>query len=199
MNALSKPLPVPRISGDVSVEHAIHVRQSIRSYQDHPLEEKDLGQLLWAAQGIRNAQGYRNVPSAGALYPLELYTVSAVAISHYLPADHSLINIMEGDFRLELARAALEQEFIAQAPVTIVFTAVPARTEVRYGKDRSPRYIDLEIGHAAQNLMLQAAALELGSVAVGAFHDEEVATLLALPKDTIPIYLVPVGYPALSS
>lgn len=100
---------------------------------------------------------------------------------------------------LELARAALEQEFIAQAPVTIVFTAVPARTEVRYGKDRSPRYIDLEIGHAAQNLMLQAAALELGSVAVGAFHDEEVATLLALPKDTIPIYLVPVGYPALSS
>ena len=181
-------LPSPRKESDVSLEQAIQARRSVRSYLDRPIDEQTLSQILWAAQGLREENGYRNVPSAGALYPLELFTVSEDGISH------SLVCVQEGDYRPALAHAALDQEFIHQASVTIVITAVPERTAVRYGDERAPRYIDIEVGHAAQNLMLQAAALNLGSVAVGAFHDDEVASILKLTKGMVPLYLVPVGY-----
>jgi SagB-type dehydrogenase family enzyme len=187
-------LPSPRKESDVSLEQAIQARRSVRSYLDRPIDEQTLSQILWAAQGLREENGYRNVPSAGALYPLELFTVSEDGISHYQPSTHSLVCVQEGDYRPALAHAALDQEFIHQASVTIVITAVPERTAVRYGNERAPRYIDIEVGHAAQNLMLQAAALNLGSVAVGAFHDDEVASILKLTKGMVPLYLVPVGY-----
>jgi SagB-type dehydrogenase family enzyme len=188
-------LPPPRKESDVSLEHAIQTRRSVRSFLDQPIGERALGQILWAAQGLREEHHYRNVPSAGALYPLELFTVAEDSISHYQPLTHALVRVREGDYRPALAHAALDQEFIHQASVTIVITAVPERTTVRYGDERAPRYIDIEVGHAAQNLMLQAVALDLGSVAVGAFHDDEVASILELTKGTIPLYLVPVGYP----
>jgi SagB-type dehydrogenase family enzyme len=177
------------------LEQAIQARRSVRSFLDQPIDDRALGQILWAAQGVREEHQYRNVPSAGALYPLELFTVAEDAISHYQPMTHSLLLVREGDYRPDLAYAALDQEFIYQASVTIVITAVPERTTVRYGDERGPRYIDIEVGHAAQNLMLQAAALNLGSVAVGAFHDDKVASILELTKGTVPLYLVPVGYP----
>ena len=189
------PLPPPRKDSDVSVEQAIQSRRSVRSFKDQRIDDQALSQILWAAQGLREEQHQRNTPSAGALYPLEIFTVSDDSISHYQPLTHSLVQVREGDHRPALAHAALDQEFIEQAPLTVIIAAVPERTIVRYGRERAPRYIDNDIGHAAQTLMLQAVAQNLGSVAVGAFHDDEVATILQLTKDTVPLYLVPVGYP----
>jgi SagB-type dehydrogenase family enzyme len=190
------PLPPPRTKSDVSVEQAISKRHSVRSFQDMPIDAEALGQILWAAQGKRGISGYRNAPSAGALYPLELYVVTGDGFFHYDPRSHALEKLHEGDLREAITHAALDQEFMLQCPVTIVISAVPQRTLQKYGKDRSPRYIDFEVGHVAQNIMLQAVALNLGSVPVGAFNDNELSNKLGLTKDTIPLYLVPIGYPA---
>ncbi len=194
----SKPhnLPAPRAKSDISLEAAITSRRSVRLFQDKPLEERTIGQILWASQGLRGEGNFRTVPSAGALYPLELFTITECAIQRYLPETHALLKLREGEYRPHLARAALDQEFIQQASLSLLFAAVPQRTIVRYGVERSSRYIDIEIGHAAQNAMLQASALSLGSVAIGAFHDDDVAALFKLPQDTVPRYLVSIGTPA---
>lgn len=190
------PFPTPNRTGDIPLEEAIQSRRSVRSYQSTPIEFSLLGQILWAAQGLRDPRGYRNAPSAGALYPLELYVVSQEGIFHYQINQHALKRDREGDFRSSLMQAALDQEFILQAPLTIVITAVPSRTISKYGEVRSPRYVDFEVGHVAQNVMLQASVMGLGSVPVGAFRDEEVARILELDQDSIPLYLIPIGYPA---
>jgi len=189
-------LPPPQQDGSVSLEKAIWMRSSVRSYRSQPIDNRLLSQILWAAQGLRPSSGHRNAPSAGALYPLELYVVSGEAISHYVVDDHSLEITRTGDYRSALMQAALDQEFITQAAITIVIAAVPERTANKYGEERSPRYIDFEVGHVAQNIMLQAAALGLGSVPVGAFNDVEVAKILELSGNSFPLYLVPIGYPA---
>jgi SagB-type dehydrogenase family enzyme len=116
-------------------------------------------------------------------------------VSRYLPQDHALQPILEGDLRRELFQASLEQEFILEAPATIVFTAVFARTEQRYGSARSPRYIHMEVGHAAQNVLLQAVELGLGAVPVGAYEDPRVSSVLDLPADHVPLYMISIGHP----
>jgi SagB-type dehydrogenase family enzyme len=189
-------LSSPRQDGDISLEKAIRIRRSVRAYQNRPVEETSLSQLLWAGQGLRPSSGFRNAPSAGGLHPLEIYTVLSHAIYHYQSRDHSLTLTRSGDLRGPLMHAALDQEFIAQAPLTIVITAVPERTAKKYGKERAPRYIDIEVGHVAQNLLLQAAALGLGSVPVGAFNDAEVTQILQLPSEIMVRYLLPIGYAA---
>jgi SagB-type dehydrogenase family enzyme len=190
------PLPPPRTKSGVPLEQAISRRHSVRSFQDVQIDAIALGQILWAAQGTRTASGYRNTPSAGATYPLELYIVSRDGFFHYDPLGHVLDKVHDGDLREAIMHAALDQDFILHSPVTIVISAVPQRTAHKYGKDRSPRYIDFEVGHVAQNIMLQAVALNLGSVPVGAFNDNELSVKLGLTEDTIPLYLVPIGYPA---
>ncbi len=196
MPDLSRELPPPRFEGSMPLEQAIRLRRSVRSFKNKPVDYGALGQILWAAQGLRGEGYYRTAPSAGALYPLELFTVSQSEIAHYLPESHTLQQLKQGDFRPALAQAALDQTFILQAPITLIIGAVPSRTSQKYGIDRSARYIAIEVGHAAQNAMLQAAALDLGSVAVGAFDDDEIAELLDLSDTTVPLYLVPIGYPA---
>lgn len=189
------PLPEPLTEGRVSLEETLQLRRSVREFTSQPLTSDEISQLLWAAQGITDPRGRRTAPSAGALYPLELYLVAPQGVFHYDPLGHSLAKWQEGDLRGELSVAALDQSFVADAPATIVITAVFARIEVRYGSERGPRYVHMEVGHAAQNIHLQAVALGLGSVPVGAFHDEQVAQVLALPKDHLPLYLIPVGHP----
>lgn len=199
-------LPEPVRRGVMSVEEAIQRRRSIRSYKDEPITISHLSQLLWAAQGITDEKrGFRAAPSAGALYPLELYVVvgeRGVAVDdghlkagvyHYSPRDHSIRYVLEGDLRRELATAALGQMFVADAPVILVITAIYERTTIKYGK-RGIRYVHLEAGHAAQNVYLQAVALELGTVVVGAFYDERVKELLKLDEEN-PLYLMPIGHP----
>lgn len=170
-------------------------RRSVREFSDQQLTLEELGQLLWAAQGITHPAGYRTAPSAGALYPLEVYVITGEGIYHYEPEGHLLFLHKRGDFRPSLHRAALQQSPVLRALAVFLIAAVYDRTEAKYGKERSPRYVHLEAGHAAENLLLQAVALDLGAVPIGAFIDDEVQEVLSLPEDHQPLYLIPVGHP----
>lgn len=191
-------LPPPRVSGSISIEEALVQRRSIRSYSGVPLSLEELGQLLWAGQGVTHPRGFRTAPSAGALYPLELYAVVGevegleAGIYHYRPQGHALARLADGDRREPLARAALHQSWVKEASVVIVIAAVFERTSRKYGA-RASRYVHMEVGHAGQNVFLQAEALGLAAVVVGAFEDEEVSAVLGLPAGTRPLGLMPVG------
>ncbi len=188
-----RKLPPPALAGKVSLEETLKLRRSVRNFSSEPLGEAEVGQLLWAAQGVTEAKrGLRTAPSAGATYPLETYILTTEGCFRYLPAEHALRLHLPGDLRLGLARAAYGQECVAQAPLLVVFTAVFERTTARYG-ERGTMYVHMEAGHAAQNLHLQAAALGLGSVPVGAFEEEAAAGALKLPPGEKPLYIIPVG------
>ncbi len=187
-------LPTPQRKGVLAVEEALTRRRSVREFSEAPLGASELGQLLWAAQGITDPAGLRTAPSAGALYPLELYAVTGAAVYHYEPAGHRLMVQARGDSRRTLYAAALQQNAVLNAPAVIVIAAVYARTAQKYGTERGPRYVHLEAGHAAQNVLLQAVALDLVAVPVGAFEDDKVKQALALPSDHDPLYLIPVGH-----
>ena len=189
------PLPEPKTSGLVSLEAALQSRRSTRDFTSQELDPGEISQLLWAAQGITDPRGFRTAPSAGALYPLELYTVTADGVFHYLPQDHALKVIQGGDLRASLRDAALGQDPVLDAPLILVITAVYERTLAKYGPERSPRYVHLEAGHVAQNVLLQAIALDMGAVPIGAFYDAEVQAVLGLPEDHQPLYLIPIGHP----
>ena len=188
-------LPQPEVTGGGALTEALAQRRSIRQYQPQPLELTDVSQLLWAAQGVTSSNGRRTAPSAGALYPLELYLVTPDGQYRYDPNRHQLEVLGEDDVRTELSRAALSQEAVETAPAVFVVAAVHSRTELKYG-ERTERYVNLEAGHAAQNLLLQAVVLGLGAVPIGAFDDDEVQEVLSLPSDHEPLYLIPVGHPA---
>jgi len=176
----------------MTVEEAIARRRSVREFISDPPDLYETSQLLWAAQGITSAEGLRAAPSAGARYPLELYLACEQGLFRYEPKDHSLTKVEAADLRRPLADAAYGQSFIAQAPISLIFAAVYQRTTSRYG-DRGIRYVHIDVGHAAQNVHLQAEALGLASVPVGAFDDAAVARALRLPSDQKPIYIIPIG------
>ena len=187
-------LPPPRTTGPMTLEEAFSKRQSVRTYADSPLSLEEIAQLFWAAQGVTRSWGGRTAPSAGALYPLEVYAATAKGVYHYLPDNHRAEVSLEQDVRTALWAAGLRQDCLRQAPTIFAITAVYERTAGKYGK-RAERYVELEAGHAAQNLLLQAAALGLGAVPIGAFDDESVASALQLPAGEAPLYLIPVGRP----
>ena len=188
-------LPDPRTESDVSLEEAIAARRSVRSFADQSLTWEEISQLAWAAQGITDEQrGFRAAPSAGALYPMEMYLVTAEGIFHYLPAGHAVEKLSGEDLRGALSAAALNQASVADAAVDVVLTAVYARTRAKYG-GRAERYVHIEAGHVGQNILLQAVALGLGGVPIGAFDDDAVARVLDLPEDHEPVYIIPVGAP----
>ena len=191
----STDLPAPALSAELSLEETLASRRSVRDYDDEPLTTAEIGQLLWAAQGITSAQGNRTAPSAGALYPLEIYVLTADGVFHYDPRQHRLTRTGDTDARPTLYQAALRQEPVLAAPAVVVVTAVHARTAQKYGEQRGTRYVHLEAGHAAQNLLLQATAMGLGAVPIGAFNDKEVQQALGLLADHQPLYLIPVGHP----
>jgi SagB-type dehydrogenase family enzyme len=196
--AAGDPFPLPPLP-DVTpapLEAVIEARRSIRQYASTPLDLAVVGRLLWAAQGHTQDGGAgRAAPSAGGTYPLEVYAATADGLLRYVPDGHRAQWMTGEDLRPALHRAALEQTWVLEAPAVFVITAVPERTAERYG-DRAERYVALEAGHAAQNLLLQATALGLGAVPVGAFGDDEVAGSLGLADGEHPIYLIPVGHPA---
>lgn len=206
-------LPAPRSDGPMSVERALQARRSVRSFTRESVSLQVISQLAWAAQGItRRAEapagwqwgtwqgGRRTAPSAGALYPLELYAVCGAVndlspgIYKYKPQTHQLALVRAGDHRLKLSAAAMGQQWMGAAPCIFVVGAVFARTEVKYGQ-RAARYVHIEAGHAVENICLQAVALELGSTMVGAFRDSEVKEVLGMAKDEEPLAIVPVGKP----
>lgn len=192
-------LPPPRYDSQTSIEKSLLERRSIRDYKDEPLTLAEVSQLLWAGQGVTDKENnFRTAPSAGALYPLEVYLVAgkvenlSPGIYKYQPQNHKLIKITEGDKRNELCRAALSQSSVKDAPVVFVFSAVYERTTGKYG-ERGKTYVHMEVGHAAENVYLQAVSLNLGTVVIGAFDDREVKKILSLPEEETPLYLMPVG------
>ena len=191
-------LPEPKLNGTISVEHALQNRRSVRRFKNGPLTLSELSQLLWAAQGITTPRGFRTAPSAGALFPIEIYVASGnvtdlpAGICKYSYRNHTLTHSVGGDKRTELSQAALNQASIAKAPIVLLFCAVYERVTRTYGQ-RGIQYVFMEIGHAAQNVCLQAVALGLGSVVIGAFRDEDIKRIAKLAEDEQAAYIVPVG------
>lgn len=195
-------LPEPSYEGEISVERAIKERRTIRAFRADSLSITQLSQLLWAAQGITDARrGYRAAPSAGALYPLDVYAVVgkggvealAAGVYRYRPADHGLEVVRQGDRRKDVAYAALTQMWIAEAPVIFIITAEYRRINNKYG-ERGVRYAHIEVGHVGENIFLQAGALGLGAGIVGAFRDASVTKAIGAPKEHEPLIIIPVGY-----
>ena len=191
-------LPEPRYESNVSIEETLVKRRSVRDYTREPLTLTEVSQLLWAAQGTTSDGIYRAAPSAGALYPLEVYMIVgnvkdlAAGVYQYKPKGHELVMILEGDMRSRLTNAALGQSPVGNAAIDIVLTSVYGRITRKYG-DRGVRYALIEIGHVGQNICLQATAMDLGSVCIGAFYDEQVRALLKLPEEEAPLYIIPIG------
>jgi len=197
-------LPAPSLKGTMSVEEALNTRRSERSYADNALSLQQVAQLLWAAYGVTmvssSGRQYKTAPSAGATYPLEIYLMAGKVtdlqpgLYRYLPEKHSLIKEQGGDLRHKVKNACLGQSMLNDAPVSIIFSAVYERTTEKYGKRGEERYVYMDLGHAAQNLYLQATALGLGTCAIGAFDDDQLQKVLQLPADEKVLYLMPVGY-----
>ena len=191
-----RPLPRPTLQGRGTLEEAIAARRSHRVFGARPLSLAEVGQLCWAGQGVTDdIDGKRAAPSAGARYPVELFVVTAEGVDRYEPARHALVRHASGDLHSALQAAALDQESIPYAPACFVIAADVGRSAGRYG-DRAERYCFMEAGHIAQNILLQATALHLTGVPVGAFEDNEVAAVLKLPPTLRVLYLVPIGAPA---
>lgn len=193
-------LPEANLHGETSLETVLRGRRSIRELQPRPLSQDEIAQLLWAAQGITNPLGLRTAPSAGALYPLELYLLAGAGgdlgagVYKYRVRDHLLSPQEDSDRRAALAEAAWDQNWVRVNGAVFVISGVRHRTTRKYG-ERGVRYVYMEAGHAAQNLLLQAVALGLAAVPVGAFDDRRVGQILAMPADEQPLYLIAVGWP----
>lgn len=196
-------LPPPQTEGKVSVEKALQLRRSVRSFTSTPLSIEDLGQLVWAAQGITKPKtGFRTAPSAGALYPLEIYLAAKnvndlpIGIYRYEPERHRLVQIRdeEKNYATLIADSAFGQSWISDAAVTLVILGVYERTSKKYGRN-SDKYVHIEAGHAAQNIYLQAESLGLGTTIVGAFNTQKLISLLKAGNNETPLAILPVGYP----
>lgn len=191
-------LPAPAGDSDISIEKALRERRSIRDYRSESLTLSEISQLLWAAQGITASGFYRAAPSAGALYPIEIYVIAGVVeglaegIYRYSPKKHLLNLERDGDCRRDLCKAALMQDCIRYAPCSIVIAAVYERTTGKYG-DRGIRYVHMEVGHVAENISLQAVSLNIGTVIIGAFSDDQVKRAIGLPGGERPLCIMPLG------
>lgn len=207
------PLPPPRYESQFSVEKALKTRQSVREYKDAPLSMAEISQILWAAQGFTRERkepparwnpkyewqgGLRTAPSAGALYPMEIYLLAGKVeglpggVYKYVPKNHALKKVSGTDKRKALCLAALGQPQVERAPAVILMAGVYERTSYKYG-ERAERYVHMEAGSIAENVYLQATALGIGTVFIGAFSDEEVKKVMALPLDEAPLVIMPLG------
>jgi SagB-type dehydrogenase family enzyme len=193
-------LPAPSLTGEVSVEAALQSRRSVRQFSKAPIGLEEIGQLLWSAQGITSERGFRTTPSAGALFPLELYVVAENVVNlpegvyRYRPERHELEQVETGAHAAALTSAALSQSWVGDAPAVVVLAGVYGRTARKYGS-RAERYVHIEVGCASQGIYLQAQALGLATTLVGAFYDERVLDVLGAEPDHSPLGLMPVGWP----
>lgn len=194
-------LPKPDYEG-ISVEKAIAERRSVREFSSEKITLKELSQILWAAQGITDESGKRAAPSAGALYPIELYVVPnnveniTCGIYHYVPEDHTLVLFREGNFTESVYRSAISQNAVKEAAAVIIFTAVREKTALKYS-DSADEYIAMEAGHISENILLESVSLGLGAVPVGGFYDVELDALIGIQgSGESSLYLNCVGHPS---
>lgn len=198
--ALVQLAPIGEATGDASatttsLDEALRRRRSVRTFAPRALTPRETSRLLWSAQGVTDAaSGGRTAPSAGALHPLEVYLVAPAGVFRYSPSRHALERLTSDDRRSALAGAALGQGAVSGAGADIVLAGVVSRTAAKYGA-RAERYVLLEAGHAAQNVLLEAVALGLDAVPVGAFTDADVARTVGLRAGETPLYIVAVGAP----
>lgn len=192
-------LPKPKYTSNTSIEEALNKRRSVRDYKKEPLSLAEVAQILWSAQGITDkSDQLRTAPSAGALYPLEIYLSAAnvkdlaAGVYKYNPQNHTLKKILAGDKRIEISNASLRQESIESSSALVIIAAIYERTSVKYGK-RTERYVNMEVGHVGQNIYLQAVSLGLGTVMIGAFEDDKLKKALDLPADEFPLAVYPLG------
>jgi SagB-type dehydrogenase family enzyme len=188
-------LPAPDTTGEISLEQTLLERRSAREFAPVELTRDIIGQLFWAGQGITDEQGHRTAPSAGGLYPLELYAVTTTEVMHYVPDGHRVESRSDTTSLSRLGDLAFGQDFLGSAPAVLVVVGVDARTAAEYGA-MAADFVEREAGHATQNILLQATALGLAAVPVGGFDPARTARLLALPPGHDVLYLVPVGEPA---
>ncbi|AUB57542.1 MULTISPECIES: SagB/ThcOx family dehydrogenase [Methanobacterium] len=198
-------LPQAMISSNMSVDQAIQNRRSVRTFSTTALTLQDVSQLLWASQGITDSErNYRAAPSAGHVFPMEIYLVTGnnsvkeleAGIYHYNPFNNTLEKIVDGDQRYNLSQAAHQQKWVEAAPISLVITGNYQKMREKYPDERiSTRFVDIEAGHIGENIYLEAVAHGMGTVAIGSFYDDQMINLLKLPSNETPIYIYPVGYP----
>lgn len=193
VSASTSALPSPDRDRGPTLDTVLAGRRSIRDLSDRPVHDEAISRLLWAAQGVTATWGGRTAPSAGALYPIEVYAATAGALRRYVPSEQATVEIAREDRRPRIAQAT-GQETPLVAPVLIVITGVMSRTAAKYG-DRAERYVQLEAGHVCQNLLLEATALGLAAVPMGAFSDDDLREALGVAEDELPLYVIPVGHP----
>lgn len=193
-------LPAPKTNGNISVEKALADRRSHRNFQNKAISIDQLSQILWAAYGVTSPNGFRTAPSAGALYPLEIYAIVGnvekiePGVYKYIPEEHKIVRTIDKDIREALCEATLGQKMVREAPASIFYSAIFSKITERYGERGRERYVYMGLGHSAQNIYLQAEALQLGTCAIGAFIDSRVSQVLQLPANEEPLYLMPIGY-----
>jgi SagB-type dehydrogenase family enzyme len=203
--AAERSLPEPSHKGTVSVEETLKVRRTHRSFDSRNLTLEQLSQILWAAYGVTDKKGYgrarKTAPSAGALYPMDVYAVVgegsikdlAAGVYHFLPESHKIETVNNGDLRNAVARASLQQMWMARAPIMIVITGEYARCTVKYGQ-RGVIYTHIEAGCVGQNVFLQVEAMGLKAGIVGAFDNKKIIQVIGIPTDNDPLLIMPVGY-----
>jgi len=201
-------LPDPVYTSNYTIEQTLKERRSTRSFSDEPLTLKEVSQVLWSAYGVTYHQegmpeflrgGFKTAPSAGALYPLEIYLVATnvtdlkKGIYKYKPEGHKLIMINHEDARDELLVSSYYQMMVKEAPANIVYSAIFSRTTEKYGERGRERYVYMDLGHSAENVYLQTVSLNMGTCAIGAFDDLKVRILLNMTAEEEPLYIMPLG------
>jgi SagB-type dehydrogenase family enzyme len=197
-------LPAHDGLGVMQLREAIERRRSRRKYSPAPLSAAELSFLLWATQGIQKVfregmAAFRTVPSGGARHPFEtvlvVRNISGVGPGRYryMPLQHGLRLEAPAPSREEVSAACAGQDFVASAPVVFLWTAIPARTEWRYGP-AAAKLIALDAGHLCQNLYLAAEALGLGTCAIGAYIQDAADRVAGVDGSTeAVVYMAPVG------
>ncbi|MBD3343756.1 MAG: SagB/ThcOx family dehydrogenase [Chitinivibrionales bacterium] len=197
-------LASPQYDGGLSVAEAIYRRTSVRNFSKKPISFKALSQLLWAAGGktVDGVSGAtRSYPSAGGLYPLEIYLVCnsvdsiAAGVYRYEWKSHSLAGIKSGEVLDSLKQATYSSSLKSTiVPACIVITADYEMTARKYGDRGAQRYVPMDAGGCAQNVYLQARALGIATWPIGAFDDTSVKKVLGIADtEQVPLCIIPCG------
>ncbi|MGQ9618699.1 MAG: SagB/ThcOx family dehydrogenase [Candidatus Aminicenantia bacterium] len=195
-------LPSPETSGGDSIWDCLRKRRSHRDYKGESVTLKELSQVLWGAYGV-TAKGWgyylKTAPSAGALYPIEIYVASfnvdglRNGIYNFNPVDMTLKGIFEGNFSREITYACLDQDFILNSSFVLILTAIPSRTTSRY-RERGVRYIFMDLGCIIQNIYISLTALNMGGCVIGAFSDSAMNKIMNLnPEKELVLALFSAG------
>lgn len=198
-------LPSFEPSQPMTLDAALNKRKSIRDFKAKPISKGQLSYLLWASTGIQRIEHgceFRTAPSAGALYPIETYVIAndvrklEPGVYHYSVKAHQLEELKRGDIRRAITATALGQRMCATAGAVFVWSAVFERSKWKYGQ-RAYRYVYLDAGHIAENLMLAAASLSLGCCEIGALFDDQVNAIVGIDGDEeSTVLMAAVGAPA---